>query len=522
MNNTVKRVSTAAKIIFSNGSNYTIPFTNPHDSQNPDLLNYGTNCKLKQALYKANSTNVIGNICGSTLSIEGKSLNKLLIPSNENSQYYSYMNNTAKIEVKVTGDDNVETNMGVYYVDSWEGTESSDNYDTFNITCVDLMSKIKNIKITKVRINQQMKFSQYLKQIIDTLNDSLPVGMKVIYTMSTLEKMDKIYNDNWNMYYNNINTDSIENIFNELSQNTLSYVWIDRNNELQVDTLLDDVNEVITPVCELSGSTNLLSYSSEQGDICAYSGIECEFISGITYKDEQVLDINNIHLSAGNNTINTQLNSDRVIKVNLIEITPEDASVKCSVTGFLNFRNYIEINVKSLGETNVSIKVYGKLINESYDTLTKYKSDNDKNSLLSIKNHVLRSEDIPTYVDNFLRLISMKNSSLQVEGWINPQVKLSNMIEMTGTRLGISNYYKVIELEFNLVTNYRCRASLMKTIDAIEAIETLLTDDHNECLNILNGTIDEQYDFFSPTTQAQVTAIDNYVGNEIDSLYAFL
>ena len=59
MESTVKRVLTTAKIIFSNGQEYTIPMINPNDHVNPDLQNYGTKCTLKQSLYKGTSTNVL-------------------------------------------------------------------------------------------------------------------------------------------------------------------------------------------------------------------------------------------------------------------------------------------------------------------------------------------------------------------------------------------------------------------------------------------------------------------------------
>ena len=61
MDSTVKRVLTTAKIIFSNGQEYTIPMVNPNNPRNPDLQNYGTKCTLKQSLYKGTSTKVKTN-----------------------------------------------------------------------------------------------------------------------------------------------------------------------------------------------------------------------------------------------------------------------------------------------------------------------------------------------------------------------------------------------------------------------------------------------------------------------------
>lgn len=519
MESTVKRVLTTAKIIFSDGQEYTIPMVNPNDSTNPDLTNYGTKCTLKQSLYKGTNTNVIGNICCSSLSIEGRSYDKLLITSNESSQYHGYMNNTAKVEIRCTGDDNVETLMGVYYVDTWECGTSSSDYDSFYISCVDLLSKIKNISLKNVRLRQKMKFSEYLKTVIDKLNLSLSAELQVNYTLSTLQKMDNLYNDNWSMYYNNIDRENIESIFNTLAQNTLSYIWIDRNNYLQVDSLIDD-NQSET-VCTLSGLDNLFSYEIQQGDIGNYSGLSVEYISAISNKDTQLLQLKDYQLYVGKNNITAQLNTDKAIKINVIEVNCDDGSKAVPISWFL-YKNETDMIIKSFNNVKATITVYGQVIDETYKTVSVYKNNNIRSNMLEVKNHILRAEDIRTYINNFLRLISMENSSVSCEGYLNPQLKLSDMVAMTGIRLAINNYYKVVDLEFNLGTNYRCKANLMKTIDGNVSIEALLGNDNEFILGMMGGeTVDTSYQFFTPTA-TQEGQIQDYIGTELTELQSFL
>lgn len=515
MNNTVKSVKTTAKIIFSNGVEYTIPFVNVN-SQSTDLQNFGTKCSLKQSLYKGSNTNVIGNICCSTLSIEGRSLDKLLISTNEDSIYYDYMNNTAKIQISCTGDDNVTTNMGTFYVDTWECGTSNSEYDTFYISCVDLLSKIKNISLHKVRLGLQLKFSEYLKKIIDTLNRNLPSDMQVNYILSTLQKLDNLYSDNWQMYYNNVNRDNIETIFNTLAQNTLSYIWIDRNNYLQVDSLLDD--DESEAVCDLSGMENLFSYEIQQGDIGNYSGISVEYIDSIALKNQQLLNLQDYQLYGGETEVSAQLSSDKTYRITLIDCG-ETNGAYCR--NFFNYKNEIDMTLYSNINTKQEITVYGEVVEETYATVTKYADDNDKNNVLEIKNYLLRREDIQTYVDNFLRLITMKNSSLGCEGWINPQLKLSDMVGMTGSRLAINGFYKVVELEYSLGYNYRCKAKLMKTIEGQVSVWSLLERDNEEVMFINGGTIDTGYVFYSPT-EDQEQDIEDYIGPELAALRTFI
>lgn len=516
MKNVVKSVRTTAKIIFSDNREYVLPFVNT-DSASTDLKDYGTKCTLKQSLYKGTNTNVIGNICCGSLYIEGRSIDKLLINSNENSIYSNYMNNTAKIEIRCNGDDNVETFMGVYYVDTWECGTTNSNYDSFFITCVDLLSKIKNISLKKVRLRQKMKFSEYLITVIEKLNIDLPDDIKVKYTKQTLQKMDNLYSDDWNMYYNNIDRTNIESIFNTLAQNTLSYIWIDRDNYLQVDSLIDDNKS--EAVCELSGMNNLFSYEVQQGDIGNYSGISVEYITAISYKDVQILQLKDYQLYVGNNNITGQLSSDKVTKINLIEIQCDDGS-KAVCKSIYNYKNSIDMIIRAENSTKATITVYGQVIDETYNIKTVYRN-NIKGNVLEIKNHLLREENIQTYIDNFLRLISMNNSLVNVEGYINPQLKLSDMVAVLGRRLSINNYYKVVNLEFSLGTNYRCKANLMKTIDSKISIQSLLGSDNEEVNNILNGSVDTTYQFLYPTT-SQEDEINDYIGNELKELQKFL
>ena len=111
---------------------------------------------------------------------------------------------------------------------------------------------------------------------------------------------------------------------------------------------------------------------------------------------------------------------------------------------------------------------------------------------------------------------------MSCEGYLNPQLKLSDMVAMTGIRLAINNYYKVVDLEFSLGTNYRCKANLMKTIDGNVSIEALLGNDNEFVLGMMGGeTVDTTYQFFTPTA-TQEEQIQDYIGTELTELQSFL
>jgi hypothetical protein len=458
MENIVRSVKTIARIVFSNETDFTLPFLNK-DSQKSDLKNYGTGCSIKERLYSSDSTSVIGNVCTNTLSINLKSEDKKLISSNKNSDFYGYMNNTAVIYLSAVGDDGVETDFGKYYIDAWENGASSDKHAEVNITASDLFGRVKNMNIGKVRLKEHLTFSSYLISVINALNKSLPSNMQIKYIQSELEKLDSIYSTNWQMWFNNIERNDLETILNTIAKNTLTYIWIDRSETLRVDCLLDDEQE--QPVCDVSGSTNLFSYKVNNADIYSYDGVRTTYISNVSYSDQEVLSLTEYSLVEGTNIVTARLNTSKCVNVHHIEIECDTGTAKC--LSFYSFRDTIEMNIISDYDSVVNIKVYGTVINESYDTYTN--KDYEKGTLLEIDNHIMSGKsNIETFTEYFNSLIAMDNAQIQVEGYINPQVALGDMINTTGTKLEIDNAYKVIGLDFKLGSSYRCTASLVRTV----------------------------------------------------------
>jgi hypothetical protein len=116
-----------------------------------------------------------------------------------------------------------------------------------------------------------------------------------------------------------------------------------------------------------------------------------------------------------------------------------------------------------------------------------YKDDDNKSTLIEIENKLLRKEIIGDYTNGLVQLMSMKNSRLYAEGYINPRIKLADIVYMKGIKLGIDAYYKVTGLEFTLGTNYRCKATLLRTIELTPDIESIMYNNISILNNALNG-----------------------------------
>lgn len=468
MNSTIMNVNTYINFMFNDGRTYNLNLSNTEEHE---IDTYCTSVKIKEQLYSESSNNIVGNVCCNSLSIELISNDKILISSNKLSPYYGLMNNTAMVDIVCfLPEENTTVNMGRYYVDVWENGASSSTANKVSINCVDLLSKIKNIPLGKIRLTRKLNFNTYLKMMIDSLNKKVNDNLKVKYRNEDL----KIFRNSeytWQMYYNNIDRNDLESIFNNVAQNTISYIWIDRNGFLKTDHLLDDnKNEC---VCNLSASTNIFDYGSQSGDIDTFSGIEVEYISKINYTDKQILYLNDYELEKGTNKIeDIQLNDDKVLNIHHIEISCEDGTAIC--TSFETYKSSMDMTIKSQRGTRANIVVYGTVANNKTKKITRYKDDNTKGDLISIENKILIKEEIGTYTSGLVSLMKMRNNRLYAEGYINPQVKLGDIITMQGERLGVNDYYKVVGLEFTLGTNYRCKATLLRTMEIKPDINSVL------------------------------------------------
>lgn len=469
---------------FANGSTYELP---TKANNNARLTNYGTSIKLKEGLYSRSSSNIVGNVIGNTLSIEAVTLDKLLLPNNENSAYYGYMNDTAYVDITcdIPEDNNRSVYMGRYFVDTWEGGSSAASANEVSISCVDLLSKIKNISIGKIRLKRNIAFNDYLKTVIDKLNSTLPSYMQIQYSNSDLN----IWKNSqfvWQMYFNNIDRDNIENLFNCIAKYTISYIWINRERHLKTDHLLDDTPQ--ESVCVLNGASNLMSYGTQTGDIDKYSGIRVKYITEVTPSYEQLLQLKDIQLYKGSNPfIDQKLSSDKVWDIHTIEVNCKEGKAVSTTPSF--YKNSIDFYVEATKKTKATITVYGTILNEKNKIIEKYKDNNVKETIIDIENRVLIDALIPTYAKGLISLMSMKNNQVYAEGFINPRIKLGDLVQLVGGKMGLNDYYKVTGLEYTLGTNYRCKATMIKTIEMEKSSEEILYQHNLNLLDVLSNEI---------------------------------
>lgn len=509
----VHNVKADIKIKFRNGAEYTVPVSDGTTSLN----NYCRSLDIDEQLYQRSSSNIVGNVCGNTLSLELTSKDKSLVPNFVLSQYYGYMDDTATIDVTLhvnEQDTQEDVFMGTYYVTSWEGGTSSDQDGEISISAVDLFSKIKNMTLKDIHVQRNLSFESYMRTLVRIINNRIPNNMQIQLDEDSVN-IYKNSSYDWQICVNNFSLDSIEDLFNNIAKDSIAYIWIDRDNYLRTDHLLDDTIEESVSV--LSGSTNLLSYNVKAGDIDKYHGVTVKYINNISYVSGEILSVSNVQLNKGINTLLDQsLSQDNIFSVDLIEVICETG--EANSLWFDLYKDTMNLRIFSDTKTICQIKVYGTYIVEDYAYISRYKDSGDQNSVIEVENRSLRSELINTYADGLISLMDMKDTEAEVTGFISPAIRLSDTVKFIGKKFNIDDYYKVTGLKFSISSaNYSCTAKLIKVINTLENVNDILQYDIGLLYDCMTGLDINSADLLE-ITESQNEICESQLGIYLDEL----
>ena len=508
-------VSASITFYFINGEQYTLPvITGLTDSSN-----YCTSIDTDEKLCTQNNNNIVGAVTGNSLSLKLVSSDKLLVPNNTQSAYYGYMNKTAKLSLTYivhypddTHDESV--NMGLWYVSSWESGTSSSKPEEIQILAVNLLSKVKNLPLSKMKLKKYIDINDFLKSCIDEINNNT-IGLDSITYTSDSIALFRNSSYTWQLVWNNIERDTFEGLLNDIAKSTCSYLWIDRNNCFQTDFLLDD--SVDESVGTLSGSTNLLSYDVRTGSFNQYSGVRVAYIKNIKVATQEVLVLKNPVVFSGENVLDDiKMNSSNIQNIRSIQSNQDDI---CSVNTW--YKDSLSLNINVVYENpdvQRNIIVRGDVVTENYAYCEKYKSTN-RESILEIKNRLLREEFINSYTQGLINIMTMQNNVVQCSGFINPKLKLGDTVRFQGSRLGIDDYYKVLGIKTSLSGgSYRATVLLQKFIGTGLNVIDIMNECSNALRNCLSGIYVDPNSVNTSMTVEEAALVEEDMGDVLAAL----
>lgn len=415
--------------------------------------NYIKSVKLDEKI--STSTNMpVGVNNGNVLDIELVSDNHALIPDNKNSVYYGYMNSKAIIEITITDTETQkETYFGKYYVTSWTAERNNYNPNIVQIEAVNIMSLLAQQEVPDTIINSGMLIKDWLIDAVTKVNENLDTERKVIIEDSNID-----FSEFPNMQFCNLNTNSMSDAMNELSQCTLTNIFTDRNNKLKTDYACNVLAKDAKYKLDI-----LNSAECKDAYFIDYDGINCFYSNG---------DINAVELlgSISNKTITKdgladdeaiQINlGEGVYKINRIECIPNDNNILVYPTNSTYSKNTITIELSSTGSTTVRIEVYGQKL----DT-TELKYSIKGSNPLKVTNKVIMGKSyIKKYAKALKKLMSIKTDQIKISGYFRTDIELGDTVyvDLLGS-MNMDGYYKVVAMNWNFSMYGYCDMTLIKT-----------------------------------------------------------
>ena len=472
MYNTVTYADIKVDIKFRNGKTHTI-YVNRDVAYDDDseIVNLDIDSSLSSS-----SSNPLGGVATNTLDLTLESYDNSLDPESKSSPYYGYMDRTAYLEVYVTKlyidpfDEEVNDSdeyppeeiqfespvpLGTFYVESWTSNNSADDIYSIQISATDLITSICNMDVPIVRLDPRQNIMAYIKNVIEELNKTLPEPkhIRISNSLTEVSAYDK------NARHRNLATgEKVGELFNQISQQLLSNIYMNHENLLTFDSLLDDTTQEV--VTTFSDDTNLDSISRTSGLLVDYSGVNVQYPVGKTETDKSIASVSDTAFTEVK--FNNLALSQRTHNMSYIVVTSSTAI--CPTVKSLKYDN-TKMNLeltKVSGEGTYSLEIYGSVQKDDTDTTdASYTNEDSKDSVITLQNDILAKSKISDYQAKVLKYMKNKRSGISCDVYCDPRVCLGDIVTVKSTLLGISDNYKVISLHWSLEDSLICNAELM-------------------------------------------------------------
>lgn len=459
MTNFIDKVKCQVTIKLSNGTDIDVSYAQLGEKSNEN--NYITSIEILESA-ATNNKNPVGVVNSNILKINLNSINMNLVPDNEKSPYYGYMDNTAMIKIILEDADseelgNVEFND--FYVSSWTSNISSDSAYEVVIEATDLLSIVNKNDTPNTDLVKNANTKEIFIDMLNKLNSNLDDKYKIKYNVSEIA-----FNAFPLLEYNLFDASNFGTWLNILSQSTLTNIYYTRSNRIVTDYCLDDTAK--ESVCNLSDKVNIVRAYVDRGGLVSYSGVKVNYILNTVNNSDELVRLNNQVLVPGINTFENISVANKVYKVNYIVI---DADSYTAVTNinieYSRSDAKLTINNNNNENVNCNIIIYGQTLKENKLFVAKYKSTNKSGETLEVTNSILPANYIMSFANNLLSLIGIKNSALTIEGYFNPRIKLGDTVYIDAeSSINCKGYYKVVELKWNISSVIKCEAKVIKTI----------------------------------------------------------
>jgi hypothetical protein len=453
MTDLIEKVKCSVIITLSDGTEIDVSLVNAGNTAN--ITNYITEIDINESTNTQNN-NPVGVVSSNTLKLVLNSNDRSLFPENKNSQYYGLMNNTATVKVTLEDVDGI-VEFNRYFVSKWISNITSQKPNKVIIECTDLLSIIGKNSVPSGVITQNLSTKEAFIYMLAKLNEQVEDKYKVKYNIDSI-----IFNEFDKIEYDNLEAGNMSDWLNELSQSTLTNIYIDREDNIKTDYCLDDTAK--ESVATLSDKVNITNASVDTGGLVNYTGVKTNYITNTINNMSQLTSLSNQVVEPGINIFDNISLGSKVFRLNAVRLKGDkETALKLTKLEYNKRLCNLEVENTTSEDMNCNIEIYGQSFKETTSSIVR--SKHSSNEILEITNRLLLPEYANKYTEALLSLIGMRNSSISVTGFFNPRLKLGDTVYVDVDKsINTSGYFKIIGLQWKIGSTLKCTAKLIKTI----------------------------------------------------------
>lgn len=465
------------------------------DDNIDDYDYYCTDIKLKQYCSIDPSGDSVSNFMGygnlkaSQLTIKLNCKDESLLPSNTSGPYYGHFTRLGYIDVHSTfttyDSDGVielpskQVYLGRYYIDSWESGSTNSDYTEITITASNLFSRIKDIDISNIeltsytlksgRVNKEETLGDIIKDAVNCVNSQ--AGTFLTFDKDNFNDAMQVFVQGRLMgiikHNEGVKFTTFGEFINSISKYCLINFYISSIEKLGFNKPADMLYETLTVSSTghyISGGLNSMTDGGDLGCILDsdklslvvkyvpyFTKINTELVSQTIKLPQFGYDLSQLNID------------DKIEKVTGIKFNTEASDI--FVQDLRNNAYKIYGLLRSIhGEDDgkdVQFTIYGwKYTAADMVSDETYKTSNS--GIVNIENPYININSEAIFAKELHDMAVLNNKMVYVEGFLTLDILIGDLVFIENTELKIADVYRVIQLEYDLNTNYRCKMYLTK------------------------------------------------------------
>lgn len=282
--------------------------------------------------------NPVGSMASNSASLVIYDADDNLSPGNQSSPYHGEIVNGVRVLLEIKGDDDWQP-YGTWYTTGWSGAYYDGGADAVRVSLEDRLNTLGQLPLPKVSAYKDIQVDQLIKNVMTAAG----VGEAELYIDPAL---------NQTVSYGIAQGDKLRDFINSVCQMVFARVFVDRNNVIcfypALSTLATGNTWTLTP--DELGSL----YNKNEAAI-NYSSVKLSYYEPDSVVKEVLFD-KVLDLDAGTNEITDITPTGKVISIEQVDISTQDATVQgLQVTAF---QDYISLNI-TLSEADAEVAVTG-------------------------------------------------------------------------------------------------------------------------------------------------------------------